>query len=97
VFDVLKAYGQDDVAVAMVTRDDLPSFGYMISQGATTAWENWQGSRYVQEGSGNHIMQCGGVGTFTYTGLAGIECVGPSECQLPPSPPPSLQHTHIRT
>jgi alpha-L-rhamnosidase len=34
VFDVLVAHGNGEVALAMLTKDDQPSFGYMISQGA---------------------------------------------------------------
>lgn len=44
VFDVLVAHGHGTVALDMLLKDDQPSFGYMISQGATTLWENWQGS-----------------------------------------------------
>ena len=36
VFDVLIHFGFGDVALAMLLKDDQPSFGYMISQGATT-------------------------------------------------------------
>lgn len=73
VFDVLVQYGYGDVALALLLRDDFPSFGYMASKGATTVWENWVGSQYQQDGSWNHIMEAGGVGKFTYTGLAGID------------------------
>ena len=50
------AHGQGVVASEMLRKDDQPSFGYMISQGATTLWENWQG-RLPQGavGSNNHV------------------------------------------
>ncbi len=30
-----------EVAYTIATRTDLPSWGYMISKGATTSWELW--------------------------------------------------------
>lgn len=72
VFDVLAATGHGGVALDMLERDDFPSFGYMVSQGATTLWENWQGSLPWGSSSDNHIMFGGGVGTFTYRHLAGL-------------------------
>lgn len=74
VFDVLVANGYGDVALEMLLKDDQPSFGYMIAQGATTLWENWQGSLPSgAAGSNNHIMFGGNVGTISYTSLAGLK------------------------
>ena len=73
VFDILVAHGYGDVALSMLLRDDAPSVGYMISQGATTLWENWQGQLpQGASGSNNHIMFGGGVGTILYKALAGL-------------------------
>ena len=56
VFDVLVAHGHGAVAIEMLLKDDQPSFGYMISQGATTLWENWQGQLpQGAVGSNNHV------------------------------------------
>jgi len=76
VFDVLAATGHGGVALDMLMRDDFPSFGYMVSQGATTLWENWQGSLPWGSSSDNHIMFGGGVGTFTYKHLVGLSSGG---------------------
>lgn len=52
----------------------LRSFGYMISQGATTLWENWHGALPSGAvGSNNHIMFGGNVGTIAYTSFAGLQ------------------------
>lgn len=40
---VLSAHGQDAVAFRLLLQDTLPSWGYMIRQGATTIWERWDG------------------------------------------------------
>ncbi|MBX3256875.1 MAG: family 78 glycoside hydrolase catalytic domain [Chitinophagaceae bacterium] len=38
---VLTSIGRPDVAYTIATRTDLPSWGYMVSKGATTSWELW--------------------------------------------------------
>ncbi|HRP55632.1 family 78 glycoside hydrolase catalytic domain [Agriterribacter sp.] len=38
---VLTSIGHPEVAYTIATRTDLPSWGYMISKGATTSWELW--------------------------------------------------------
>lgn len=38
---VLTNFGKPEVAYTIATRTDLPSWGYMISKGATTSWELW--------------------------------------------------------
>eukprot|EP00665_Eupelagonemidae_sp_cell47_P006968 gene6968-3343_t len=61
VFDVLTEAGRGDVGLAMLLRDDFPSYGYMLSQGATALWENWQGDALHPDGSWNHIMSQRGL------------------------------------
>ena len=55
-----------ELGYQMITRLDYPSFGYMIEQGATTLWEDWEG-----ELSQNHHA-FSDVSNFFYQGLAGI-------------------------
>jgi alpha-L-rhamnosidase len=50
----------------MASQKDLPSWGYWIEQGATTLWEQWNGTE-----SRNHIM-FGDVSAWFYKALAGI-------------------------
>jgi alpha-L-rhamnosidase len=40
---VLSENDRDDVAFRLLLQDTLPSWGYMIKQGATTIWERWDG------------------------------------------------------
>ena len=49
-------YGRADVAIDTLMNDTYPSFGYMLSQGATTLWEAWEGTHTDQHSSWNHIM-----------------------------------------
>ncbi len=50
----------------VASQKDLPSWGWWIEQGATTLWEQWNGSE-----SRNHIM-FGDISAWLYKGLAGI-------------------------
>ena len=58
--------GRADVAYRIVSQKDLPSWGWWIEQGATTLWEQWNGTE-----SRNHIM-FGDVSAWFYKALAGI-------------------------
>lgn len=58
---------RSDVAYQLATRTTYPSWGYMISKGATTVWELWQDEKY----SHNHPA-LGSVGAWFYRALGGI-------------------------
>lgn len=66
VLNVLAARGEDEVAYGMVSTTEYPSWGHWIAQGATTLWQNWEGSQSL-----NHVM-FGSVGEWFYEALAGI-------------------------
>jgi alpha-L-rhamnosidase len=59
----------------------LPSWGWWIEQGATTLWEQWNGSE-----SRNHIM-FGDISAWFYKALAGIN---------PDPAVPAFQHIIVR-
>lgn len=50
LIDTLFEVGLEEVAISLLTRTEYPSFGYMLSEGATTLWE------YFCGGSNNHPM-----------------------------------------
>jgi alpha-L-rhamnosidase len=64
--DVLTSGGRADVACTLMNQTTFPSYGFEISKGATTLWENWDG-----RGSHNHAMY-GSVARWFYKALAGI-------------------------
>ncbi len=66
VLNVLLENGRADVAYRVASQKDLPGWGWWIEQGATTLWEEWNGS-----GSRNHIM-FGDISAWFYKALAGI-------------------------
>lgn len=77
----LNAMDRNDVAFRMATQTTFPSWGCWIEQGATTLWENWDGTS-----SRNHIMM-GSISTWFYEALAGIR---------PAPDQPGFKHVVIR-
>ncbi|MCL5006361.1 MAG: glycoside hydrolase family 78 protein [Acidobacteria bacterium] len=64
--EVLTSGRRADVAYTLMNQTSFPSFGFEISQGATTLWEDWDG-----RGSHNHAMYASVIRWF-YKALAGI-------------------------
>lgn len=67
LLNALLENGRADVAYRMVAQKDQPSWGWWLEQGATTLWEQWNGTE-----SRNHIM-FGDVSAWFYKALAGIQ------------------------
>ncbi len=63
---VLTEYGHSDVMYKIANKRSFPSWGYWIEQGATTLWQNWDGTQ-----SRNHVM-FGSIDEWFYKALAGI-------------------------
>ncbi|MGO8698297.1 MAG: glycoside hydrolase family 78 protein [Limisphaerales bacterium] len=71
---VLSDNGRSDLAYTIATQETYPSWGYMISKGATTIWELWNGNTADPAmNSGNHVMLVGDLGIWLYEDLAGIK------------------------
>ncbi|MHB8972279.1 MAG: family 78 glycoside hydrolase catalytic domain [Pirellulaceae bacterium] len=71
---VLTAGGRPDLAYGFATATDYPSWGYMVSKGATTVWELWNGDTADPAmNSGNHVMLVGDLVIWLYENLAGIQ------------------------
>jgi alpha-L-rhamnosidase len=65
--------GRADVAYQIATQTTYPGWGYMVSKGATTVWELWNGDTADPAmNSGNHVMQIGDLGVWMYEYLGGI-------------------------
>lgn len=65
-FEVLAENGLNELAFEAMNKRTQPGYGWWIDQGATTSWEQWNGS-----GSRNHPMFGGGI-TWFYRKLAGM-------------------------
>lgn len=78
LLDVLRDNGHLGLAYTLLLKDDFPSWGYPIRQGATTMWERWdswhheRGFQSTGMNSFNHYAY-GAVGAWMYHVIAGIE------------------------
>ncbi len=91
-FETLTDNGLHDLAVGAMRKEDFPSYGHWIKQGATTTWEQWDG-----QNSHNHPMFGSGL-TWFYRRLAGV-CPDPAEpgyrhIILRPTPVDGLDNVH---
>jgi len=70
---VLCDNGRPDLAYAIATQTTYPSWGYMISKGATTIWELWNGDT-ADSGmnSRNIVMLIGDLNIYLHEYLGGI-------------------------
>jgi alpha-L-rhamnosidase len=74
----LTAYGRADLARELATREEYPGWGYMMSQGATTIWELWNGNTADPlMNSGNHVMLLGDLISWLFEDVAGIQPAEP--------------------
>lgn len=70
--------GETGLAYDLLLQTDYPSWGYSITQGATTIWERWdgwtdaEGFQAASMNSFNHYS-LGSVGEWIYRGVAGID------------------------
>lgn len=65
--------GRPEMAYEIASQTTYPSWGYMISKGATTIWELWNGdTANPKMNSGNHLMLVGDLNVWFYERLAGI-------------------------
>ena len=70
ILNALSQNGYADLAYKLASSDEYPSWGYWISNGATTLYENWDLSAEADL-SLNHIM-FGEIGAWYYKALGGI-------------------------
>jgi alpha-L-rhamnosidase len=70
---VLSDNGRPDLAYTIVTQTTYPSWGYMISKGATTVWELWNGDT-ADSGMNarNIVMLIGDLNIWLHEYLGGI-------------------------
>jgi len=73
LMQTLTRNGQLEYAYKLATQDTYPGWGYMISKGATTIWELWNGDfADPAMNSENHVMMIGDLLSWYYENLAGI-------------------------
>jgi alpha-L-rhamnosidase len=73
LMQTLSSGGHPGVAYELAAQHTYPSWGYMVTHGATTIWELWNGDTAEPSmNSGNHLMLVGDLVTWFYENLAGI-------------------------
>ena len=79
----LTANGRPDIAYQLATTTSYPGWGYMLTQGASTIWELWNGNTADPSmNSANHVMMIGDLLTWYYENLAGIKAAAPAFAAL---------------
>ena len=68
--------GRTDVAYRLLLNDTYPSWGYMLSKGATTWWERWNGDTGDPAMNSYNHYAFGSVMAWVYRYLAGIDTSG---------------------
>ncbi len=67
LFSYLSKIGRDDLLYTIVNQTTYPGWGYMLEQGATTMWEQWNGAA-------SRIHSCfTSPAGWLHNGLAGIQ------------------------
>jgi alpha-L-rhamnosidase len=69
----LADHGRTDVAYRLLLNDTYPSWGYMLSKGATTWWERWNGDTGDPSMNSYNHYAFGSVVAWVYRYLAGID------------------------
>lgn len=97
LFEVLCDYGYVEDAWTLITKEDYPSFGYMIQQEATTIWERFELKKNAGMNSHNHPMY-GAVYYWFYAYLAGVKPLeaGCDKVRIAPVIPSKLMSVHCQ-
>lgn len=85
VLKVLTESGNTEAAYRMLENEESPGWLYEVNQGATTVWENWEGTD-----SHNHYSP-GAVCQWLFDTVAGIRVAGENHFQITPNPGGSLR------
>jgi alpha-L-rhamnosidase len=72
LIEVLSQIGRNDLVYDLFMRDEYPSWGFMLKNGATTIWERWEHMVGVGMNSHNHPA-LGAPDTWFYQELAGLK------------------------
>jgi alpha-L-rhamnosidase len=88
---LLTAHGRGDLAYRIAAQTEFPSWGYWVTQGATSSWETWD--NYGPEQTLDHPF-LGSVEDWFFQDLAGIRPAEPGYATIRVAPlfPEELDH-----
>lgn len=91
ILPVLTAHGDGDLAYALATQTTYPSWGYWLTQGATSSWETWANADLSQSLSHPFL---GTYQEWLYEHLAGIQSASPgyASVKIQPIAPAALAY-----
>jgi alpha-L-rhamnosidase len=69
----LSEHGRSDIAYKLLLNETYPSWGYMLSKGATTWWERWNGDTGDPAMNSFNHYAFGSVMAWVYRSVAGID------------------------
>ncbi len=94
----LSDHGRYDVAYRLLMTETYPSWGYMLSKGATTWWERWNGDTGDPAMNSYNHYAFGSVVAWVYRRVAGIDASGSApgfhEIVIRPYPDARLTQAH---
>jgi alpha-L-rhamnosidase len=97
--EALSENGYHEVACRVAASRTYPSWGFMLSKGATTIWERWEHATGDSMNSHNHPMLAS-VGSWFYKHLAGLrlhpQAVGSDRLLIAPAPAAGLSRAQAR-
>src|SRR5580658_826775 len=73
----LADHGRADVAYRLLLNETYPSWGYMLSKGATTWWERWNGDTGDPGMNSYNHYAFGSVIAWVYRYVVGIDMAAP--------------------
>jgi alpha-L-rhamnosidase len=94
----LANHGRTDVAYRLLLNETYPSWGYMLSKGATTWWERWNGDTGDPAMNSYNHYAFGSVVAWVYRYVAGIDTnsTAPGYKEIIIHPRPDARITHAR-
>ncbi len=94
----LSDHNRTDVAYRLLLNETYPSWGYMLSKGATTWWERWNGDTGDPSMNSYNHYAFGSVMAWVYRDLVGIDTAqsGPGFHEIVIHPHPDARITKAR-
>ncbi|MGI9824442.1 family 78 glycoside hydrolase catalytic domain [Agromyces sp. Marseille-Q5079] len=86
ILPVLSERGRTDIAYRMLENEAEPGWLFQVRSGATTVWENWDGTA-----SQNHYSP-GSVCQWIFETVCGVDVTGEQEFTIAPQPGGTLTH-----
>jgi alpha-L-rhamnosidase len=73
IFQALDKIGRNDIALDMLQKTTFPSWGYMVSKGATSVWEKWNSDTAGPGMNSEGLLFLGGnINAWLFESIAGL-------------------------